>query len=129
LAVLVYDIRNMSQQGQEDGYYPRLNGQMIESGKFNGLIVSVVGIVQSHNGSSATIQCADKRTATIVVDPEASLALGVPLEVVGFLPPDGPVVEHFINRKLGDEFDLDVYNQMIAVQHNPKFSAYFRPPM
>eukprot|EP00567_Pseudictyota_dubia_P005417 CAMPEP_0197437716 /NCGR_PEP_ID=MMETSP1175-20131217/4890_1 /TAXON_ID=1003142 /ORGANISM="Triceratium dubium, Strain CCMP147" /LENGTH=117 /DNA_ID=CAMNT_0042967303 /DNA_START=107 /DNA_END=460 /DNA_ORIENTATION=+ len=116
----------MSEQ-QADGFYPRLNAKMVQSGQFNGMIVSLAGVVQSCDGSFATIQCADGGTARLSVEPDVSLPVGTPLEVVGAANDDG-TVQHFINRNLGNDFDLSVYNQMIELQQNPKFqSEYFQP--
>jgi len=33
----------------------------------------------------------------------------------------------FVVRELSKDLDLDVYNQMIEVQQNPKFQNYFAP--
>jgi hypothetical protein len=33
----------------------------------------------------------------------------------------------FVTRELTKDMDMDVYNKMIAVQHNPKFAHYFSP--
>lgn len=40
---------------QEDGAYPRINGAMLQSQRYNGMLVSVVGNVTGHN----TLQAAD----------------------------------------------------------------------
>mmetsp|Transcript_35506 Transcript_35506/g.106019 ORF Transcript_35506/g.106019 Transcript_35506/m.106019 type:complete len:119 (-) Transcript_35506:454-810(-) len=118
----------MSEQ-QADGFYPRVNAKMVKSGQFSGMIVSVVGILQSCDGSFATIQCADGDTARLSVEPDISLPIGKPIEVIGAANEDGSV-QHFINRDLGDDFDLGVYNQMIEIQQNPKFQAeYFQAVM
>jgi hypothetical protein len=44
---------------QPEGYYPRLNAQMVLSGNFNQMIVSLVGKVQGNQGTHVKFQCAD----------------------------------------------------------------------
>jgi hypothetical protein len=45
---------------QPDGYYPRLNAAMLNSGNYNQMIVSVVGKVRgATDGSGIQFQCAD----------------------------------------------------------------------
>jgi hypothetical protein len=33
----------------------------------------------------------------------------------------------FVTRELSKDTDLQVYDKMIAMQHNPKFAQYFSP--
>jgi hypothetical protein len=33
----------------------------------------------------------------------------------------------FVTRELSKDTDLQVYDKMIAMQHNPKFAQYFAP--
>lgn len=35
----------------------------------------------------------------------------------------------FVVRELSTDMDLDVYNRMISIQHNPKFAHYFKAPL
>lgn len=42
-----------------DGFYPRVNAALMKSGRFTNMIVSVVGVVESFDGSVATLRCAD----------------------------------------------------------------------
>jgi hypothetical protein len=43
---------------------------------------------------------------------------------------DDPLPSHcsqvFVIRELSLDMDLDVYNQMIALQHDPKYAHYFK---
>ena len=71
----------MSQQ-QEDGYYPRLNANMLMSGTYNNQIVSLVGRIISNDGNMLTVQCADGGRAQIQIDPDFS-ARGPVIEIVG----------------------------------------------
>lgn len=46
---------------QKDGCYPRVNGGMIQTNQYNGMIVSVVGKLINHN----TLQTADGTNITL----------------------------------------------------------------
>ena len=35
------------------------------------------------------------------------------------------VLQVFVVRELSPDTDLEIYNKMLAVQHNPKFAHYF----
>mmetsp|Transcript_6458 Transcript_6458/g.9411 ORF Transcript_6458/g.9411 Transcript_6458/m.9411 type:complete len:120 (+) Transcript_6458:158-517(+) len=117
----------MSQTQQEDGYYPRLNSSMINSGNYTGMIVSVVGNVIANDGQTATVKCADGNNARVFVDPD--FFAGSPncaVEVIGAVNEDR-TLQHFVTRELGIDFDLSVYNQMIVLQQDPKYSHIFSP--
>eukprot|EP00568_Trieres_chinensis_P007044 CAMPEP_0183308816 /NCGR_PEP_ID=MMETSP0160_2-20130417/22522_1 /TAXON_ID=2839 ORGANISM="Odontella Sinensis, Strain Grunow 1884" /NCGR_SAMPLE_ID=MMETSP0160_2 /ASSEMBLY_ACC=CAM_ASM_000250 /LENGTH=117 /DNA_ID=CAMNT_0025472719 /DNA_START=58 /DNA_END=411 /DNA_ORIENTATION=+ len=116
----------MSQQQQEDGYYPRLNSSLLSSGRHAGMIVSLVGKVASSDGSVARFLCADGGVVRVLVEPDFSVGPNVAVEVVGAANEDG-TVQHFVTRELGSDFDLDVYNKMLEVQHDPRFAEYFTP--
>jgi hypothetical protein len=51
----------MATMAQEAGCYPRVNGKMIQTGKYNGMIVSLVGRYESlnMNGSLLPFKAAD----------------------------------------------------------------------
>ena len=75
----------MAQQQQEDGYYPRLNAEMLNSGQHSGMIVSVIGTVEACDGQYATVKCADGGQARFLVDPAFAQApgSGIVLELIG----------------------------------------------
>jgi hypothetical protein len=67
---------------QEDGAYPRINGAMLQSQQYNGMLVSVVGHVTGHN----TLQAADGVTITLDTDSIAEALLVNPdmaVEIIG----------------------------------------------
>ena len=72
---------------QVDGSYPRLNASLLQSGKFQDKIVSVVGKIQPGGGgmNSVQFQCADG--GIIQVDTEQfelpSLSPDAVVEIVG----------------------------------------------
>lgn len=37
------------------------------------------------------------------------------------------LLQLFITRELTKDTNLEVYNKMLEVQHNPKFASYFAP--
>ena len=81
----------MAQQAQEDGYYPRINHSLFSSGKFNGMIVSLVGTVQSCDGSAAMFKCADGGVVRVMVEPDFSTPPGGTIEIIGHAGEDGTV--------------------------------------
>lgn len=46
---------------QPDGYYPRLNAEHLQSGKFDGMICSFVGTIRSLDSASrvVSLECSD----------------------------------------------------------------------
>lgn len=72
---------------QEDGCFPRLNGALIQSGKFDSAIVSVVGkfIPSKATDGTFSFRCADN--VEIVINPESMT------ETPQLDFHDGPVVE------------------------------------
>ncbi len=68
-----------------DGYYPRINAELLRSGRFSGMIVSAVGVVESFDGTTATLKCADNgmvRLTTELLD-DSSLEPRTSVEVIG----------------------------------------------
>lgn len=113
------------QAPQADGYYPRLNAGMVRSGQFNQKIVSLVGHFESNNSS---FKCCDGNSVAIStehvelphIDPNTVV------EVVGQVSTP-ELVAVFVVREFSPDMNLEIYNKMIAVQHNPKFAEYFAP--
>jgi hypothetical protein len=67
---------------QEDGAYPRINGGMLQSQQFNGMIVSAVGKVVGPN----TLQAADGTNITLDTDNVAEALVVNPdkcVEIIG----------------------------------------------
>ena len=73
----------MAEQPQVDGAYPRLNAEMVGSGKYTNMIVSLVG--KFLNESS--FQCCDGGTVQLSRDhadlPAMDLSNGMVVEIVG----------------------------------------------
>ena len=63
-------LHEMSESGQPDGYYPRLNGEMMRSGKFVGSIVSMVG---HFDNSDSAFRCCDGNVVQISTDMVAEM--------------------------------------------------------
>lgn len=115
---------------QADGYYPRINAAMVQSEQFNGMIVSLVGRIQSKNLADQTMIFTSCDGGTINMDVSQvedaeNLPDGVPVEAIGQV--DQGTVALFITRELSGDTNMEMYNKMIQVQHNPKYASYFAP--
>ena len=119
----------MAQQ-QEDGYYPRLNAAMLNTGNFTGTIISLVGSIAPNsapdNNNMIRFNCADGGNAQVQVDPDFGSAgqHTAYVEIVGLVNEDGSnSVQHFVTRELGDDFDIGNYNAMVELQMDPRFKV------
>jgi hypothetical protein len=74
-------LKKMSEQ--PDGSYPRLNGKMLQTGRFSNQIVSLLGKVIMFDGSTIKLQCADGVIAIINCEPDAEVQQGHIYELVG----------------------------------------------
>ena len=81
-----------STMAQEDGSYPRLNASMLHSRQFVGKIVSLVGCVESFDGTNIQLKCADNATISVHSgDAGFNLPPGTFVELVGFVNEDNTV--------------------------------------
>mmetsp|Transcript_5798 Transcript_5798/g.8208 ORF Transcript_5798/g.8208 Transcript_5798/m.8208 type:complete len:126 (+) Transcript_5798:120-497(+) len=109
---------------QEDGAYPRLNAEHMNSGQYVGNIVSLVGCVESFDGSIVQFKCADGGVVNVMADSEFAINTGGFAELIGAVNEDN-TLQLFVTRELPNDMDLEVYNQMLVqVIHNPKFAEY-----
>jgi hypothetical protein len=37
------------------------------------------------------------------------------------------ILQLFVTRELSKDMNMEIYNKMLEVQHNPKFASYFAP--
>jgi len=119
-----------------DGYFSRVNGGMIQSGKYDQHIVSLIGQIISHDtirtADGSTVQLNTEHLATedqddgngnggssgLLVDPNEAV------EIMGQVT--GPTeITAFVCRHLGPEMDMDLYNQLIGMQQQSKYLQYF----
>mmetsp|Transcript_48485 Transcript_48485/g.58504 ORF Transcript_48485/g.58504 Transcript_48485/m.58504 type:complete len:120 (+) Transcript_48485:135-494(+) len=119
----------MSQQ-QEDGQYPRVNSQNLRNHP-SGTIISLVGKVISNDGQVACMQTGEEGgngNVRVMIEPDSFSGKSTHsvLEVVGCLNED-MTITHFINRDMGEDFDLSVYDQMIRLQSDSKYAHIFTP--
>ncbi|EEC47783.1 predicted protein [Phaeodactylum tricornutum CCAP 1055/1] len=118
---------------QPQGSYPRINGKMLQSGVYNDQLVSLMGRFVSMPNPDATVsfQCADQVVVTLSTEhaevPPLDMIDGPVVEIVGQVATGQDPLMMFVVRELSKDLDLDVYNQMIEVQQNPKFQNYFAP--
>lgn len=77
---------------QEDGYYPRINAAMLKSNEFNGRIVSLVGNVESFDGTNVMLKCADHASVAVnATGTDFNQPPGTFVELVGFVNEDTSV--------------------------------------
>eukprot|EP00587_Corethron_hystrix_P011702 CAMPEP_0113313298 /NCGR_PEP_ID=MMETSP0010_2-20120614/9778_1 /TAXON_ID=216773 ORGANISM="Corethron hystrix, Strain 308" /NCGR_SAMPLE_ID=MMETSP0010_2 /ASSEMBLY_ACC=CAM_ASM_000155 /LENGTH=126 /DNA_ID=CAMNT_0000169283 /DNA_START=51 /DNA_END=431 /DNA_ORIENTATION=+ /assembly_acc=CAM_ASM_000155 len=118
----------MTQQQQEDGCFPRITASSLSDGSLRGTIVSLVGKIVANDGAIWTVQTADGTTVPVEVGEENTPPPCHFLEIMGAVREDGSKkVDFFIARELGDDFDMDIYREMLKIQSNPKFGALFGP--
>eukprot|EP00934_Nitzschia_sp_Nitz4_P004899 Nitzschia sp. Nitz4//scaffold124_size66437//18478//18897//NITZ4_006107-RA/size66437-processed-gene-0.83-mRNA-1//1//CDS//3329534540//4889//frame0 len=109
---------------QEDGGYPRINGKMLQTGNYNGMIVSAVGKVVAANmleaadGTSITLD-ASQAVEPLVVNAEMYV------EIIGSVD-DATTITAFISRELSADMDMTTYNKMIELQQSGQYSHYFQ---
>jgi hypothetical protein len=84
--------------GQADGSYPRLNGDLLATGRYTNMIVSMVGRFVSHFNHatmSAMFECCDQKRITMTFEgneaPDVSFMNGPPVEVVGMVQTEDKV--------------------------------------
>eukprot|EP00533_Pseudo-nitzschia_delicatissima_P010975 CAMPEP_0116103084 /NCGR_PEP_ID=MMETSP0327-20121206/13697_1 /TAXON_ID=44447 /ORGANISM="Pseudo-nitzschia delicatissima, Strain B596" /LENGTH=130 /DNA_ID=CAMNT_0003595173 /DNA_START=18 /DNA_END=410 /DNA_ORIENTATION=+ len=113
---------------QPDGAFARINGGMLQSGKFVNQIVSLVGNITAHD----TIRTADgsevKISAEHLAEAEGSGGLIVDpnkaIEIMG--QASGPTeITAFVCRDLGNDMDMNLYNKLITMQQQDKYAHYF----
>lgn len=108
---------------QKDGSYPRVNGGMIQTQQYTGMIVSVVGkmigqdTLETADGTKIALSC-EYLQDPLVVNPD------MPVEIIGNVV-DATSVTAFVARELSTDMDLNLYNQMITIQQSQKFAQYF----
>lgn len=71
---------------QPDGSYPRVNAAMLQTGQYNGMIVSLVGKVRGNDGTHIKFESADGGLVQVSLeqaDFPAGLAGDAVLELVG----------------------------------------------
>jgi len=77
---------------QEDGQYPRINAAMLHSRQFGGKIVSLVGCVESFDGTTVSLKCADNATIPVnAAETDFNHPTGTFVELVGFVNEDNTV--------------------------------------
>mmetsp|Transcript_5388 Transcript_5388/g.8505 ORF Transcript_5388/g.8505 Transcript_5388/m.8505 type:complete len:129 (+) Transcript_5388:93-479(+) len=109
---------------QPDGCFPRINGGMIQTQAYHGMIVSLVGKVIAPD----TIQAADGTNVHVMTDQlaEGSLMVNPDLvvEIMGMVI-DQTTITAFVLRELSSDMDLNLYNKLVVMMQQPKFTQYF----
>lgn len=73
---------------QEQGCYPRVNGEMLQSGAFCNKIISLVGTVVSFDGTILRVKAADGNVVMCAAD-EVTATPGTVIEAIGAVSEDG----------------------------------------
>ncbi|KAL3922221.1 MAG: hypothetical protein SGILL_002319 [Bacillariaceae sp.] len=118
---------------QPEGCYPRLNGGMMQSGKYQHKIISLVGKMASTTkitASDGTLVELD--ISQLVEMPEKhKFAMQNPnmaIEIVGMvLSPT--TLQAFVVRPLSEDMDMALYNQTLQMMQDQKFAQYFGASM
>jgi hypothetical protein len=74
---------------QPDGSYPRLNGTLLQGGKYAGTIVSLVGKVEMYDGHNIDLKTGDGVIAKIMCEPDSEVVQGSIYEFIGHNNEDG----------------------------------------
>ncbi|GMH55322.1 hypothetical protein TL16_g01880 [Triparma laevis f. inornata] len=89
---------------------------MVKEPRYANLIVSVVGKCVSNDGTNVMLETGDGTQVRIqhegALEPGQQTAF---VEIVGCVTED--FVQCFVCRPMGDEFDLETYNEMITLQN------------
>lgn len=72
---------------QPDGAFPRVNLEMIKSGKYDNMMVSLVCRLVEYNGEGVMqVECADGGTMSVLVDEGYEFVPNKIVEIMGHLP-------------------------------------------
>lgn len=118
----------MTEPQQPDGYYPRLNSELVNSGRFNGMIISLVGSFKPNSAPDQNgvmhLNCADGGTVRLHVEPDFGTANNYDefIEAIGLVMEDNSI-QFFVGRGFGSDFDVGVYNEMIQLQMDTRFKS------
>jgi hypothetical protein len=91
---------------QDQGCYPRVNGEMLQSGAFCNKIISLVGTVVSFDGTILRIKAADGNVVMCAAD-EVTATPGTVIEAIGAVSEDGSMaVSTVIRHDCGKSVNL-----------------------
>ena len=109
----------------EQGCYPRLNSTSLRNPESHNMIVSVIGSMEACDGENLTLKTADGGTIRVgEIDGNLDFQQGQIIEVIGLN--HGSHVQFFVKREISQDFDLQLYNDLITkILPNPAFREYF----
>mmetsp|Transcript_18854 Transcript_18854/g.21842 ORF Transcript_18854/g.21842 Transcript_18854/m.21842 type:complete len:117 (-) Transcript_18854:288-638(-) len=112
-----------------EGVFPRLNATMLENGMGEGMILSICGAFESTDGQSFTLRTSDGKTLQYAISGDIEFEQGKIVEVMGAKNADNGVqLDAFVARDLGQDFDLDLYNDLITkVISSGRYNDIFIP--
>mmetsp|Transcript_5469 Transcript_5469/g.6715 ORF Transcript_5469/g.6715 Transcript_5469/m.6715 type:complete len:118 (+) Transcript_5469:123-476(+) len=98
-----------------DGRFERLNGDMIKNkGMGDGAIISVIGAMESINGSIMSLRSSDGILLSYAITSDFEFEQGKVVEIMGAKNPDSNFIDAFVSRELGPDFDLNLYNDFLT---------------
>lgn len=112
-----------------DGIFVRLNAAMVkETNLGDGMIISVVGKMESTDGEVLHLRASDGTVLQYSIQPEFGFVQGKIVELMGAKNAETGAMDAFVARDLGEDFDIDLYNQFLTkVLHSGdgKYKGYF----
>eukprot|EP00542_Grammatophora_oceanica_P023047 CAMPEP_0194034262 /NCGR_PEP_ID=MMETSP0009_2-20130614/6668_1 /TAXON_ID=210454 /ORGANISM="Grammatophora oceanica, Strain CCMP 410" /LENGTH=116 /DNA_ID=CAMNT_0038675097 /DNA_START=89 /DNA_END=439 /DNA_ORIENTATION=- len=112
----------------EQGVYPRINGEMLRRGEPKDRIVSLVGRVENFDGQTISLKTGSDDSIVSVEMAEGvqfDLPVQSDVELMGLVQGPG-AFSLFVARPLGKGLDLELYNRTLTeLLQNPKYVQYF----
>jgi hypothetical protein len=91
--------------------------------RYQAMVVSLVGRQVKNDGQHLVIATGENVEVKVQLDPGYEADPSPFVEIMGYVASPG-VIQHFITRPLGENFDLGAYNEVIELQ-NGKYQELF----
>jgi hypothetical protein len=112
-----------------NGIFSRLNATQVQnSGMGDGMIISVIGSMESTDGTTMSLRTSDGTSLQYAMPAEFDFVQGKIVEMMGAKNPESGMLDAFVARDLGADFDLNLYNEFLTkVLHsdNGRYKDYF----
>ena len=101
---------------------PRLNGNMLMSGNFNGAQVSIVGKLINTDSNDSTVthfEAADGKRFRVKIDTQQAFNgyRSKYIEIRGQVQPNGQIFQQS-HQEFGEEFAMDTWNKFVVLTHS-----------
>jgi Replication factor A protein 3 len=107
---------------QPDGSYPRLNGSLLQTGRFSNQIVSLLGKVIMFDGSTIKLHCADGVIAIVKCEPDAEVQQGYIYELVGHANEDNTLQVSYLYVSSIENVKPNRYSTKAFLSHKRSYS-------